>query len=180
MAKGKPAAAKRAAGRASIDRLRGEDGTLDRDAVRAVLPYGDEFLFVDRVTRLEEAELEAVFEIPTSAPFIEAHFVGLPLMPGVLIGEGMAQAGTVLVRYNLEEHASKDLLAFQIENARFLAPAVPGDTLRYRVKLTKMHHRAARLEGEAFVGDRRVCKARLVLAIVARQLLTTELDRPRE
>ena len=164
----------------AIDRLRGSDGGLDRRTLLQILPYGEEFLFVDRVTRLEEAELEAVFEIPTSAPFIEAHFVGLPLMPGVLIGEGMAQAGTVLVRYNLEDHASKDLLAFQIENARFLAPAVPGDTLIYRVKLTKMHHRAARLEGEAFVGGQRVCKARLVLAIVARQFLAAELDRPRE
>lgn len=164
----------------TIDRLRSPDGSLDRQTLLRILPYGEDFLFVDRVIRLDEAELEAAFTIPRSAPFVEAHFVGLPLMPGVLIGEGMAQAGTVLVRYNLEDHTSKDLLAFQIESARFLAPAVPGDTLRYHLKLTKMHHRAARLEGEAFVGDRRVCKARLVLAIVARQYLAAELGRPRD
>ena len=164
----------------TIDRLRDPDGGLDRRALRQILPYGEDFLFVDRVTRLETSEVEAIYRIPESAPFLDAHFVGLPLMPGALIGEGLAQAGTVMVRYNLEEHANKDLLAFQIENARFLAPAVPGDRLEYHVKLTKMRHSAARMEGEAFVGDRRVCKAQLVLAIVERQLLKAELDKPRE
>jgi 3-hydroxymyristoyl/3-hydroxydecanoyl-(acyl carrier protein) dehydratase len=164
----------------AIDRLRDPDGGLDRQALTQILPYGEAFLFVDRVTRLETAVVEAIYRIPESAPFIEAHFVGLPLMPGVLIGEGLAQAGTVMVRYNLERHADKDLLAFQIESARFLAPAVPGDTLEYHVKLTKLRQRAARLEGEAFVADRRVCKAALILAIVDRQLLRTELTKTPE
>lgn len=164
----------------AIDRLRNPEGGLDRQALRQILPYGEAFLFVDEVTRLESAKIEAIYRIPEAAPFIEAHFVGLPLMPGVLIGEGLAQAGTVMVRYNLEQHADKDLLAFQIESARFLSPAVPGDTLQYYVKLTKLRQRAARLEGEAFVGDRCVCKADLVLAIVDRQLLKTELTKPSE
>lgn len=162
----------------TIDRLRASDGGLDRQALRQILPYGEAFLFVDKITRLETAEVEATYRIPESAPFIEAHFVGLPLMPGVLIGEGLAQAGTVMVRYNLERHSDKDLLAFQIESARFLAPAVPGDTLEYRVKLTKLRQSAARMEGEAFVGDRRVCRAEMVLAIVSRQLLKAELAKP--
>jgi 3-hydroxyacyl-[acyl-carrier-protein] dehydratase len=162
----------------TIDNLRDPDGSLDRRALRQILPYGEDFLFIDRVVRLGSEEVEATYRIPESAPFVEAHFVGLPLMPGVLIGEGLAQAGTVMVRYNLEDHATKDLLAFQIDNARFLAPAVPGDTLRFKVKLTKMRPRAARMEGEAFVGDRRVCKAELVLAIVDRRLLKEELTKP--
>lgn len=163
-----------------IDRLRDPDGRLDRQALLQILPYGGAFLFVDRVNRLETTEVEAIYQIPDSAPFLEAHFVGLPLMPGVLVGEGLAQAGTVLVRYNLEGHADKDLLAFQIESARFVAPVVPGDQLEYRVKLTKLRQSAARLEGEAFVGERRVCRAELVLAIVDRQLLKAELTKPRE
>jgi 3-hydroxyacyl-[acyl-carrier-protein] dehydratase len=162
---------------ATIDQLRDSDGGLDRRALRQILPYGEAFLFIDRVVRLGSEEVEATYRIPESAPFVDAHFVGLPLMPGVLIGEGMAQAGTVMVRYNLEDHATKDLLAFQIDKARFLAPAVPGDTLRFHVKLTKMRPRAARMEGEAFVGDRNVCKAELVLAIVDRRLLKEELTK---
>jgi 3-hydroxyacyl-[acyl-carrier-protein] dehydratase len=163
----------------AIDQLRDPDGGLDRHALRRILPYGESFLFVDKVTRLEANVVEALYRIPLSTPLTDAHFIGLPMMPGVLIGEGMAQTGTVLVRYNLEEHARKALLAFQIESARFLAPAVPGDTLRYHVELTKMHHRAARLVGEARVGDRRICKARLVLAIIDRKLLEAELAKSR-
>ena len=164
----------------AIDRLRDSEGGLDRRALRQILPYGEAFLFIDRVVRLESSEVEAIFRIPQSAPFVDAHFIGLPLMPGVLIGEGMAQAGTVMVRYNLEKHATKDLLAFQIDNARFLAPAVPGDTLRYYVKLTNLRSRAARIAGQAFVDDRCVCKADLVLAVVERRLLEKELARSRE
>jgi len=64
----------------AIDRLRDSDGGLDRQALQQILPYGEEFLFVDRVTRLESAVVEATYQIPQSAPFLDAHFVGLPLM----------------------------------------------------------------------------------------------------
>ena len=97
---------------AAIDSLRDADGRLDRTALRAILPYGDDFLFVDEVTQLTDEQVAASFTIPVEAPFIRAHFEGLPIMPGVLVGEGMAQAGTVMVRYNLEDHKSHDLLAF--------------------------------------------------------------------
>ncbi len=162
-------------GRELIDGLRRADGTLDRAALRKILPYGEEFLFVDRVERLTEEEVEASFRVPDDAPYLRAHFVGLPLMPGVLIGEGMAQAGTVLVRYRLEDPASRDLLALEIERARFHSPARPGDALDFRVRLVTADSRAARLEGRATVGGRTVCRARLVLAIVERQTLRAHL-----
>ena len=97
-------------------------------------------------------------------------------MPGVLVGEGMAQAGTFMVRYNLDHHEDKDILAFQIESARFPGPAQPGDRLDYQVRLLKLRSRVARLEGEALVGERQVCKARIVLGIIDRNDLRSELE----
>lgn len=164
-----------AEGAAAIDELRDTEGRLDRAAIRAILPYGSDFLFVDEITKLTTTEVEAHYTVPADASYIRAHFEGLPIMPGVLVGEGMAQAGTLLVRYNLEEHADKDILAFQIESARFPGPAQPGDRLRFLVHLVKLRSRAARLEGTAFVGEREVCKARLVLGIIERDKLRTEL-----
>ena len=161
---------------AAIDSLRDADGRLDRAALRAILPYGDDFLFVDEVTRLTDEQIWASYTIPVEAPFIRAHFEGLPLMPGVLVGEGMAQAGTVMVRYNLEDHRRNDLLAFQIENARFSSPARPGDKLQYQVDLTRLRRHVARLEGRATIGQREVCRASLVLAIVQRDKLRQELE----
>lgn len=160
----------------AIDGLRDTNGRFDREAVRSILPYGDDFLFVDEVTKLTGDLIEASYTIPDSSPFLRAHFDGLPLMPGVLVGEGMAQAGTLMVRYNLEDHREKDILAFQIESARFPGPAQPGDRLDYRVRLLKLRHRVARLEGEALVGDREVCKARIMLGIIDRKELRAELE----
>ena len=158
-----------------IDGLADTHGRFDRAAVQSILPYGDDFLFVDEVTSLQEDLVEASYTIPSGSPYLQSHFDGLPLMPGVLIGEGMAQAGTLMVRYNLENHEEKDILAFQIESARFPGPAQPGDRLDYRVRLLKLRRRVARLEGQARVGDREVCKARIVLGIIDRKDLRSQL-----
>ena len=159
-----------------IDSLRDANGHLDRAAIRSILPYGDDFLFVDGVTRLTTDEVEANYTIPTDAPFIRAHFEGLPIMPGVLIGEGMAQAGTLVVRHNLEDHQTRHMLAFQIESARFASPARPGDRLEYRVRLLKLRRHVARLEGEVLVDSREICKARMVLAIIESDKLRQEIE----
>jgi len=161
---------------AGIDELRDSHGRFDREAIRSILPYGDEFLFVDQVTSLTDHSIEASYSVPSDSPYLRAHFEGLPLMPGVLVGEGMAQAGTLLVRYNLDHHQRQDILAFQIESARFPSPTQPGDRLDYRVRLDKLRRRVARLEGVAKVGEREVCIARIVLGIIERQDLRSELE----
>ena len=162
--------------RAAIDSLRDSTGCLDRAALRSILPYGDDFLFVDDVAKLTDTEVEASFAVPTDAPFVRSHFVGLPIMPGVLVGEGMAQAGSLVVRYNLENHHLHDLLAFQIEHARFSHAARPGDRLDYHVRLLRLRRQVARLEGEVRVAGREICQARMVLAIIERDKLQQELE----
>lgn len=162
-------------GRQLIDSLKDTDGRLDRRALLRILPYGDEFLFVDSVTHLTDREVAASYRIPFDSPWLRAHFVGLPIMPGALVCEGLAQAGTIVVRYNLASPTAKDILAFQVESAQFPAAARPGDNLDYRVRLETSSQRAARLEGEAFVEDRIVCKARVVVGIMDRESLEARL-----
>ncbi len=162
-------------GKTRIDRLRGEDGGLDRQAVRSILPYGDDFLFVDRVVRLTEQEVETVFRIPAHATYLDGHFRGLPVMPGALMSEAFAQAGSLLVRYNLESPAEIDVVGHHVESARFLSLALPGDLLRFHVQLKTMSRRAARLEGGARVGEREVGRMRVVVAIMKREALEREV-----
>jgi len=159
-----------------IDRLRRPDGTLDRAAIRRILPYGDDFLFVDRVEHLDSERVRASFAIPVDSPYLRSHFVDLPVMPGVLIGEGLAQAGSLIVRYNLREPDERHVLGLEIERARFLAPARPGETLIYNVEIGAANRRAARLEGDVRVGTRRVCQARLTVAIVERAVFRERLE----
>ena len=162
--------------RSEIDRLRRPGGDLDRDAIRKILPYGDEFLFVHRVSKLTKSEVEAWYDIPRAAPYLKAHFIGLPVMPGTLIGEGLAQAGTLLVRYNLAVPGDNDVVAMQVEKMRFLDPALPGETLRFQVRLRTMNRRAARLEGEARVGERLISIGRIVVGIVERKAFRSRIE----
>jgi len=170
-------------GKAAIDRLRNPDGSLDREAIQQILPYGDEFLFVDQVSRLTERELEASFRIPREAPYLEAHFRDLPIMPGALLVESFAQAGALMVRYNLdcpqdlETPQEVDILGHHVESARILSPALPGELLLFRAKLKTFSRRAARVVGEVHVGERKVGRIRMVLAIMERQALRREIER---
>ena len=164
------------AGRELIDGLRSADGTLDRAAIRRILPYGDDFLFVDGASSLDEARVAAFYEIPDRAPWLQSHFVDQPIMPGVLIGEGLAQAGTLVVRYNMDEPERHHILAYQIETARFSAPALPGDRLAFVVDLAKMSRRAARLDGVVRIGEQEICRARVVVGIVDKDDLRRRIE----
>lgn len=166
--------------KSQIDRLRQPDGSLDRASLRKILPYGDAFLFIDRVSRLTSEEVEASFVIPERSAYLDAHFVDLPIMPGVLIGEGLAQAGSLIVRYNHPQPSEHQVLGLEIERARFYSPAQPGETLDYRVRLAASNRRTARLEGEVLVGERRVCQALIVVAIVETQALRKRLETQNE
>ena len=164
-------------GKTKIDRLRDENGEIDREAVRTILPYGDEFLFVDRVTKLTDQDIETCFRIPDHAPYLDGHFRGLPVMPGALMSEAFAQAGAIMVRYNLESSEEIDILGTHVESARFLSLALPGDLLSFQVHLKTMNRRAARLEGQALVAKRKVGRMRVVVAIMQRNDLRQEIER---
>jgi len=163
-------------GREDIDRLREADGSLAREALRSILPYGDAFLFVDRAVALDDRSVEALYTVPSEAPWIQAHFPGLPVMPGALVAEGLGQAGTLILRYG-RSTAGKDLIGLAIDRARFHEPARPGDRITYRVRVNTLGSRAARLEGTATVGERRIGSALFVVGLVDREALLKKLQR---
>jgi 3-hydroxyacyl-[acyl-carrier-protein] dehydratase len=165
-------------GRHRIDRLRDRSGGLDGAAVRALLPYGEAFLFVERVRSLDERTVEASYTVPHDSPWVEAHFPGFPLMPGALVVEGLGQAGSLIVRYGLAAPDAKDVVALELERARFLEPVRPGQRLVYRVTLLTLGSRAARLQGEAWVGERRVATARFVVGMLDRAAIRKKLEAP--
>ena len=158
-----------------IVRAMADHGSLDREAVRGILPYGDAFLFVDRVEALGPETITTTFRIPDSAPYLDSHFRGLPIMPGALMSEAFAQAGAILVRSRLDDHHTKDIVGTQVESARFLSPALPGDLLRFEVELKTLGRHAARLAGGAWIGERQVGRMKVVVAIVERQALRAQI-----
>lgn len=166
-----------------IDEYRREDGSIERSSLFEILPYGEDFLFIDQVVKLEPNRIESFFRVPTDSPLLRSHFRELSIMPGVLTGEGLAQSGAVLVSQHLPDARKKFLLAMKVTGADFIGVAQPGDRIDYQVELIKLGSRMARLTGVASVKERTIAKFSFVLAIAPRQelkdALTSNASSPR-
>jgi 3-hydroxyacyl-[acyl-carrier-protein] dehydratase len=135
----------------------------------AVLPHRYPFLLIDRVTEMARRQrIVAIKNVTVNEPFFPGHFPGLPVMPGVLIVEAVAQAGAVLLLQEIEEHRSKLLLFTGIERAKFRRQVTPGDQMRIEVEVLAFRSTAARLDGKVYVADKLVCEATVSCHMVDR------------
>ena len=153
----------------TIDDLKNEKGEIDSNAIKQIIPYEQPFVMIDRVLSLDKSKIVAIKNTSANEEFFKGHFAGFPIMPGALIVEGMGQAATLLVRYNLEKHWEKDVLAYKIKEAKFSAPSFPGDTLRYEMTLLGQDDRGGLLSGKAIVNDKVVAEAQMMVAVVDRK-----------
>jgi 3-hydroxyacyl-[acyl-carrier-protein] dehydratase len=145
---------------------------IDVVEIQKILPHRYPFLLIDRVTDLKEGEtLVGYKNVSISEPVFEGHFPGHPIYPGVMILEGMAQAGGILAFKSMgdmteEEAATKVVYFMSIDKAKFRNPVRPGDRLEYRVKVIKQKGNIWVLEGKAYVDDKLVSEAELKAMIV--------------
>ena len=145
---------------------------LDVVAIQEILPHRFPFLLVDRVTEIEEGKsIKAYKNVSISEPVFEGHFPGHPIYPGVMIIEGMAQAGGVLAfksASEAEQEAAKDKVVYfmSIDKCKFRNPVRPGDRLEYRLEVIKHRGNIWVLDGKAFVDETLVAEAELKAMIV--------------
>jgi beta-hydroxyacyl-ACP dehydratase FabZ len=124
----------------------------DTEWIRSILPHRYPMLLVDRVLELEpDKRIVALKNVTINEQFFEGHFPGRPVMPGVLIIEGLAQAGGILLLGDPERRDGKLVYFMSIERARFRKPVVPGDRLRYEVEVLRLRESHAKLQGRALV-----------------------------
>ena len=143
--------------------------TLDINEIQRILPHRYPFLLIDRVVDLTPRErIVAIKNVTINEPFFQGHFPNLPIMPGVLIVEAMAQAGGALLLTEVEDRDQKLMLFTGIERARFRRPVVPGDQVRIEVEVKSWRTNAVRMEGKAYVGDKRVAEATVTCRLIAR------------
>ena len=147
----------------SIDNYKAEDGSIGRDDIKKIIPYEDPFLMIDKVLKLEKKAIVAEKKIKGDEFYLKGHFKNFPIMPGALIVEGLGQAATLLVRYNLDGHESKDVLAYKIRGAKFFRPAFPGHTLRFEAKLVFRFKMLAFVNGKVFRSEKLVSKVKMIL-----------------
>ena len=140
--------------------------------IQKILPHRYPFLLVDRITALEEGKnIEAYKNVSISEPVFQGHFPDHPIYPGVMILEGMAQAGGVLAFKSMGEMTeaeidSKVVYFMSIDKAKFRAPVTPGDKLEYRISVMKNKGPVWQFGAEAFVDGKIVAQAELKAMIV--------------
>lgn len=143
--------------------------TLDIQEIQRILPHRYPFLLIDRVIDLTRRErIVAIKNVTINEPFFQGHFPNLPIMPGVLIVEAIAQAGGALLLTEVEDRDHKLMVFTGIERARFRRPVVPGDQVRIEVDVKSWRINAVRMDGKAFVGERRVAEATVTCQLIAR------------
>jgi len=144
---------------------------LDVVEIQKVLPHRYPFLLVDRVVSMDEGkDIVAYKNVSISEPVFEGHFPGHPIYPGVMILEGMAQAGGILALKSTglteEELQQKVIYFMSIDGAKFRNPVKPGDRLEYRISVLKLRKNLIVLDGKAYVDDVLVSEAELKAMVV--------------
>ncbi len=132
------------------------------------LPHRYPFLLIDKVVSIDlPSSLIAVKNVTVNEPFFSGHFPGMPVMPGVLILEALAQASGILYYKSINKlpdpHNVVNYLA-GINDARFKQVVRPGDQLHLHVELLKVKQGLSKFQGKAFVNNELVCSAEIMNA----------------
>lgn len=144
--------------------------TFDIQEIMGILPHRYPFLLIDRITEFEpKNRLQAIKNVTINEPYFQGHFPGVPIMPGVLVIEAMAQAGAVLMLSEMEDRESKLAVFTGIEKAKFRRQVTPGDQLRIEVRVLAFKMRLGRMEALAYVGEKLACEAILTCQIVPKR-----------
>lgn len=137
---------------------------LDILEILKLLPHRYPFVMIDRITSINPGnKITGIKNVTINEPFFQGHFPQQPVMPGVLILEGMAQVGGVLAYHTMPEMIGKKLLYFVgIDNARFRKQVVPGDQLVFELNLLKTKRGIMVMEGETRVDGKLAAQAKLM------------------
>ena len=148
--------------------MAGDITTLDIKEIVRLLPHRYPFLLVDRILGGEKGKkMMGLKNVSMNEPFFQGHFPSDPIMPGVLILEGMAQVGGILAYYSLPEMVGDKLIYFAgIDKVRFRQPVVPGDQLIFAMNVIRQKGKIWKMAGEARVDDEVVAEAEFMAAFV--------------
>lgn len=141
----------------------------DIEWILSVIPHRYPILLVDRVLEMEpKKRIVAIKNVTINEQIFLGHFPGRPVLPGVFLIEGMAQAGGLLLLHDMPGRDGKLLYFAGIEGAKFRRPVVPGDQVRYEVEVIRLRSTFCKVAGRALVDGELAAEAVLSTAMVDR------------
>ncbi len=137
---------------------------IDIRGILDLLPHRYPFIMVDRIVDIEEGKIiTGLKNVSMGEPYFQGHFPGEPVMPGVLILEGMAQVGSILAYLSSPENIGDRLVYFAgLDKVRFRRVVRPGDQLIFKLEMIKLKTKIAKMTGKAYVDDQLATEAELM------------------
>ena len=145
---------------------------LNRKQIEELLPHREPMLLVDELYNIKKlTSATAVLNVKKNSFFVNGHFPGQPVMPGVLIVEAFGQAAAALTAHGIDpkEYANKLVYLMSVDKARFRSPVIPNCELHLEIESIRSHGRVWKYKGTAKVNGKRMADAEWSATIVDRK-----------
>ena len=142
---------------------------LNKDEILDLLPHREPMLLIDELIDINKLHsATAIMHVKKNAFYVDGHFPGNPVMPGVLIVEAFGQAAAALTAHGIDkkEYENKLVFLMSVEKARFRNPVIPDCKLELKIEAIRSHGRVWKYKGEAFVDGKRMADAQWSATIV--------------
>ena len=146
--------------------------SLSKDQIKELLPHREPMLLLDELIDIKKLHsATAIVNVTRESFFVQGHFPGQPVMPGVLIVEAFGQAAAALTAYGIDakEYENKLVYLMSVDKARFRSPVVPDCELHLEIEAIRSHGRVWKYKGTAKVDGKRMADAEWSATIVDRK-----------
>ena len=145
---------------------------LSKKEIINLLPHREPMLLIDELVDIQKLKsAKAIVNVKKDSFYVQGHFPGQPVMPGVLIVEAFGQAAAALTAHGIDKSTYENKLVFlmSVEKARFRNPVIPNCKLELKIEAVRSHGRVWKYKGDAFVGDKKMADAQWSATIVDRK-----------
>ena len=145
---------------------------LNKDQIIELLPHREPMLLIHELKNIKKlTSATAIVKVRKDSFFVQGHFPGQPVMPGVLIVEAFGQAAAALTACGIDKETYENKLVYlmSIEKARFRNPVIPDCKLELNIEAIRSHGRVWKYKGEAFVDGKKMADAQWSATIVDRK-----------
>ena len=149
-----------------------KNNSIDKKEIERLLPHREPMLLIDRLINIVPLKsATAIVNVKKTSFFLQGHFPGQPVMPGVIIVEAFGQAAAALTAQGIDKSTYENKLVFlmSVEKARFRNPVVPDCKLELNIEAIRSHGRVWKYKGEAFVEGKKMADAQWSATIVDRK-----------